>query len=430
MIFYNMSAGDWVDLLFLLAIVTMWIILFYHSFLVWVAYDFFLKSRARLEENLKKFRDYPLVTVLVPAHNEEIVISRTLESLLDLDYPADKLQIIPINDQSTDRTGEIIDRYAREYKQFEPFHTPKGEGGRGKARTLNLALERARGNIICVFDADNNPEPTSVKYLVAELMSDPKLGAVCGKVRTQNRKKNLLTRFINLEYISHQWMIQGGRWHLHKFAMIPGTNFVIRKEILDKLNGWDEKALTEDAELTFQIRKMDYLISFNPFAITWEQEPETWPVWFRQRLRWLQGNRYIVKKYLRPFGGEFKIFKHIIYMVGIYRALFYMVIASDVLFVLGIFDVVRVSISGPIFLTWVIGFLLFVTTILVTLSFEETSENNWENFGSIILMYFIYCQMWVLLIVRGLLSPLVDRRKDSPFWVKTPRVHLDRRLAS
>lgn len=412
------------DLFFLLSIVSIWSILFYHAYLLVISYDFFLKSRSRLEENLRNLKEYPFVSILIPCHNEEIVIRRTLNAMLELDYPREKLEIIPINDQSTDKTGEILDEYAKEYKRVVPFHVPEGQGGKGKAHALNSATKRVHGDVIAVYDADNSPEPTALKYLIAELLSDPKLAAVCGKVRTQNRKKNLLTRFINLEFISHQWIIQGGRWHVHKIAMIPGTNFVIRKEFVDKLGGWDENALTEDTELTFQIREMGYQISFNPFAITWEQEPETWGVWFRQRLRWLKGNQYIVLKYLHWSRLRFKNARYIFYMVAIYGILLYTVIISDLLFLFGILGITKITISGPLLLTWVTAFMLFIITISVTLSFEETSENTLANLAIAVLMYFTYCQMWIVLSIRSLLSPF-ESKKGKPFWTKTPRVQLE-----
>ena len=419
-----MFSNDFIDLFFIFSILAMWGILFYHSFLLLVAYKFFMLGKARLTHNAKAVKKWPLITILIPAHNEELVIKRTIESILLLDYPKDSLQIIPINDSSSDKTGEIIDSFTRVYRSVEPFHIPPNEGGVGKSHTLNLGLKKARGEIICVFDADNSPEPTSLKYLVAELLSNPKYGAVCGKVRTQNRKKNLLTKFINLEFISHQWMVQGGRWFLHKYAMIPGTNFIIKKEILDELGGWDVRAIAEDAELTFQIQDRGYLIAFNPFAITWEQEPEKWGVWFKQRLRWLQGNQYIVRKYLSPKRLRLKTIRSLLYMIAIYTVLLFTLLVSDFIFLGGVLGFVRVTISGPLFLTWLTAFLLFVTATSVTLSFEETSENTIENFGVTCLMYFTYCQMWLVLSIRSFFikSP---KKGEKTIWVKTPRVKLE-----
>src|SRR5229473_83084 len=76
------------------------------------------------------------------------------------------------------------------------------------------------------------------------------------------------------------------RWKLLKIATLPGTNFIVRKEVLEEGGGWDEEALTEDAELSLRILEAGHRIKFVPYAVTWEQEPETFGVWFRQRTRW------------------------------------------------------------------------------------------------------------------------------------------------
>src|SRR5690625_4408122 len=82
---------------------------------------------------------------------------------------------------------------------------------------------------------------------------------------------------------------------------IPGTNFAIRRSILDTLGGWDEKALAEDTELSIRVYDLGYYIRFFPAAITWEQEPETWKVWWRQRTRWARGNQYVIVKFLMKY---------------------------------------------------------------------------------------------------------------------------------
>ncbi|MBI4971205.1 MAG: glycosyltransferase family 2 protein [Candidatus Omnitrophica bacterium] len=418
-----MFKNVYLDSLFLFCLVNMWIIILYQAFLVIMAYRFFLVCRQRLEKNLHNFKEYPFVSILIPAHNEEAVIESTLDSMLDLDYPADKLEIFVIDDESTDGTAKILDRYAKEYRRVKPIHVPKGQGRKGKAFALNRATKMSKGDIICIYDADNNPEPNALKYLVAELMSDPKISVVCGKVRTQNRKKNLLTKFINLEFISHQWMVQAGRWYRNKITMIPGTNFVIRKKILNEIGGWDEQALTEDTELTLRILQMGNYVSFNPFAITWEQEPESWGVWQRQRLRWLMGNQYIVKKYMHWSRLRMKNIRQILYMFTVYSSLFVTIVMSDLIFIFGLLNIAHIEVSGPLFLTWIFALLIFVISMAITTSFEETSESTIQSMGLAFLMYFTYCQFWIYLNFKSMYKNFVQKT-DKTFWVKTPRVRL------
>jgi cellulose synthase/poly-beta-1,6-N-acetylglucosamine synthase-like glycosyltransferase len=218
-------------------------------------------------------------------------------------------------------------------------------------------------------------------------------------------------------------MIQAGRWYLHKVAMIPGTNFVIWRKYLEEAGRWDEQALTEDSELALRLLEKGYLISFNPLAITWEQEPQSWRVWYRQRLRWLQGNQYIVRKYFSWLFKGWRSCRVIIYMIGIYAALLISIILSDILFLTGLFHLTAIRVSGPLFLCWAFAFILFIMTLYLTLSFEESRENTPRNLWVIVLMYFIYSQCWVALGIRSWFLPL-ERWKKGPFWAKTVRVKL------
>ena len=113
------------------------------------------------------------------------------------------------------------------------------------------------------------------------------------------RLTNLLTRFINIETLSFQWILQAGRYLGLGIAILPGTNFVIRKEVLEDCEGWDEDAITEDSELSVRVYLKGWKMKFIPTAVTWEGEPEKWSTWIRQRTRWVRGNNYVIKKLIK-----------------------------------------------------------------------------------------------------------------------------------
>jgi len=175
------------------------------------------------------------------------------------------------------QSRQIADAYAAKYDFVRVVHTKPPHAGKGKSGALNQGLRQATGEIIVVYDADNTPERKAVYYLALALQNDPQAGVVVGKFRVINATRNLLTRFINIETICFQWMAQAGRHHWFHVTTIPGTNFAIRKSLLEKLGGWDEKALAEDTELTIRVYNEGYTIRFFPAAITWEQEPENLP---------------------------------------------------------------------------------------------------------------------------------------------------------
>ncbi len=241
--------------------------------------------------------EYPFVSILVPAHNEGKVIGKTVESLLSLDYPIDKMELIVINDNSSDNSKDILQSIKNRHGKynFTIINTDNITGGKGKSNALNIGYQVAKGDFIAIYDADNTPERTALRYLIQTIVKDSSLGAVIGKFRTRNKHKNILTKFINIETLSFQWIAQAGRRQLLGLCTIPGTNFVLRRTTIEKLGGWDTKAIAEDTEISFRIYKMGQRITYVPQSVTWEQEPETAAVWIKQRTRWVKGNIYVLE---------------------------------------------------------------------------------------------------------------------------------------
>lgn len=217
-----------VDYLFLFSLISIWAILFINILLATSGYVYYLKNLNFKDERLK---EYPFVSILVPAHNEGKVIGKTVESLLLLDYPRDKMELIVINDNSSDDSKDILQSIKNKYKKynFTIINTDNITGGKGKSNALNIGYQEAIGEFIAIYDADNTPEKTALRYLIQTIVKDDKLGAVIGKFRTRNKHKNILTKFINIETLSFQWIAQAGRRQLLGLCTIPGTNFVLRK---------------------------------------------------------------------------------------------------------------------------------------------------------------------------------------------------------
>lgn len=232
-------------------------------------YTWYLKESPKPEPKLPD--KPPFVSILVPAHNEGIVIVKTVLSLLSFDYPQDKYEIIVINDNSSDNSAQLLSNLQDQFtsKRLKVINTDKTNGGKGKSNALNIGLKYAKGSVISIYDADNTPEPPALRILVAELLANDKLAAVIGKFRTRNKNASLLTRFINIETLSFQWMAQAGRQQLFKLCTIPGTNYVIRRSVIEQVGGWDVKALAEDTEISFRVYQMGYRIKFQPRAVTW-----------------------------------------------------------------------------------------------------------------------------------------------------------------
>jgi len=405
--------------LFVVAVILIWFMIAYQFVLTVFGFLNYMRSLGEKRRIDSVPIDLPSCCILIPAHNEAKVIARTVEAMLALEYPSDRLTVMAINDGSTDGTKEIVERYAAEDRRVEFFNVPESEGGRGKSRALNLALGRIRSDVIAVYDADNLPDPAALRYLVAHLLLDSDLGAVLGKFRTVNKNVNFLTRFINVETLSFQSMLQAGRWQMHNIATLPGTNYVMWTKLIRDLNGWDEQALTEDSELSIRIIEQGYKIMFLPYAITYEQEPQEWKVWLRQRMRWVRGNNYVLGKFFKeiPKFKSKRLAFDVLYTLLLYYVFFVAILISDALFLLSAASLVSMTLPGPYTVVWIMAFFLFIFEILLAISYDN--EDRLRNIGLIVLMYFTYCQFWIYIVVRAMYVEYI--KKEKRIWDKTVR---------
>lgn len=242
--------------------------------------------------------DWPRVTVFVPAHNEEQVISGMLDALLAQDYPADRLQIVPINDRSSDGTARILDEYAgRHPGRIMPFHRQEGLGG--KAAALRDATPRFGGEVHLVFDADYLPGRGLVKQLVAPFF-DPEVGAVMGRVVPHNVSRSLLTRLLDLERAGGYQVDQQARMNLRLVPQYGGTVGGVRRAALEAVGGWNATTLAEDTDITYRLLLAGWEVVYQNRSECYEEVPENWPTRIRQIMRWTTGHNQALRRHAIP----------------------------------------------------------------------------------------------------------------------------------
>jgi len=266
-----------------------------------------------IDSDLKK------ITVMIPMHNEEKVAGQILDLLvtntytydgdmeepphkiLDLlvnaDYPHDRLEIMPINDFSSDETRRILDEYAGRYPIIKPLHRYEGE--RGKPAALNDGLKLATGEIIIIFDADYLP-PKGILKDIAVSFNDPEVGAVMGRVVPVNTRTNLLTRLLDLERTGGYQVDQQARYNLKLIPQYGGTVGGFRRDVVMSLGSFNTKILAEDTELTFRLLVNGWKVIYANRAECYEEAPETWNVRARQIRRWSRGHNQVLFRYLQP----------------------------------------------------------------------------------------------------------------------------------
>jgi cellulose synthase/poly-beta-1,6-N-acetylglucosamine synthase-like glycosyltransferase len=241
--------------------------------------------------------DYPTISVVVPMHNEEKVAANILDLLIKLDYPKDKMDIIPINDHSTDNTKQILDKYAEKYSYIKPLHRYNMK--RGKPAALNDALEISDKSIMVIFDADYLP-PKGILKEMAVCFENPEVGAVMGRVVPVNTSKNILTRILDIERSGGYQIDQQARYNLLLIPQYGGTVGGFKRELCIQLGKFDPRFLTEDTDLTFRLYLNGWKVVYANRAECYEEVPEVWSVRARQMRRWARGHNQVMFRYLLP----------------------------------------------------------------------------------------------------------------------------------
>jgi cellulose synthase/poly-beta-1,6-N-acetylglucosamine synthase-like glycosyltransferase len=242
--------------------------------------------------------DYlPPVSVLIPMHNEEKVAGDILDALVDADYPPDRLQVLPINDRSTDRTAQLINSYSVRYPMIHPIHRVTGSGN--KASALDFAGSHATGDILIFFDADYVPGRSLLKLLVAPFI-DASVGAVMGRVVPLNTGESILASLISQERAAGYQVQQQARHILGLIPQFGGTAGGIRASALRSVGGWNTASLTEDTDMTCRLVLRGWRISYLNHAECYEEVPSSWRVRRKQLNRWIMGHTECLHTYAGP----------------------------------------------------------------------------------------------------------------------------------
>jgi len=251
------------------------------------------KERKASRLNWEKLLTFSIV---VPVKDEERVVGRLLKTLLKLDYPSDKKEIIIIEDGSIDKTARICRKYASKYPERIKF--VQQSKSNGKPSALNCALKHATGEIVATFDADNVPEPDTL-LRVAEYFEDPSIAAVQGTPCSINADENMLTKFISYEEAVRFQAYFRGKDALSLFVPLTGTCQFIRRDVLKETDGWDEDSLSEDMEMSAKLTQKGYNVKYAPDVRSWQEEPANLTQLIKQRTRWFRGCMEVALKYGR-----------------------------------------------------------------------------------------------------------------------------------
>jgi cellulose synthase/poly-beta-1,6-N-acetylglucosamine synthase-like glycosyltransferase/spore germination protein YaaH/peptidoglycan/xylan/chitin deacetylase (PgdA/CDA1 family) len=223
----------------------------------------------------------PRVSALIAAYNEEAVIVRTIQSVLDSHYEVD--EVIVVNDGSKDRTAEVVIAAFSDNPKVRSVTQPNS----GKATALNNAIALSHGEILFCIDADTQLDPYAINLLVRHF-SDEKVGAVAGNVRVGN-VTNLVTLWQSIEYTTSQNVDRRAYALLNAVTVVPGAIGAWRKSAVETAGGYVPDTLAEDMDLTWRLRTAGFRQETEPGAIAYTEAPDSFKAFFGQRFRWTYG---------------------------------------------------------------------------------------------------------------------------------------------
>lgn len=365
----------------------------------------------------------PSVSIVVPAYNEGENIGDTIESLLRLNYPKDKMEIIVVDDGSTDNTYEVAKHY-----EGETVRVIRKENG-GKSSALNTGIEHARGEIIACMDADSVATPDSLRILVEYIMEE-NADAVTPVMHVW-KPKTILEKFQWAEYNMSNVM-RRALDAMHAQYVVPGPFSVFRRDVFEKY-GYFEDNITEDMELAMRIQANGGKIAHASDAIVYTKVPKTIPSLIKQRVRWNLGfleNAIRYRKEIARNGGDLGNFVFPAVAIGLFVVfLLAYNMAMDIIYNARIFvttlekggiwsvinpsewslDAIKtrllfgIASYEPMYYTTLL--LAAITVLMIVYYAKRTGQEHihWSGIIAFLLFYFVFMLVvWTIIILTKL----------------------------
>jgi cellulose synthase/poly-beta-1,6-N-acetylglucosamine synthase-like glycosyltransferase len=394
-------------------IIVIWIITVLTVFLglFWIVLAIKYRNELRKYPEPKR---HPTISVIIPAYNEHKTIKRCIESLLNLEYPK-KIQIIVVNDGSTDDTEKIVKKYAN--KGIVKLISQKNAG---KGAALNAGLKHANGELVAVMDADSLVTKDILKSLVGHF-DDEKVGSVVSSIKP-TKKDKLIERLQDREYII-ACLFRRLLSLTNMNYITPGVFSLFRKSVLDEVGPFDEHNLTEDMEIALRLQSHGYEIRSSTLAVTKTALPDTVKKFYRQRIRWYRGLvqntiRYKRMLFNRKYGylGTFQLPINMIFpfiALIVMGFLFYVTATAiyqfaQYLYIVGFnpkffFSLERllVGFDWMIYIPWILG--LFFGFLTVKISYDVMREKTGGKLNLLIFFLFYYTLinlLWCIAVIK------------------------------
>lgn len=279
--------------------ILIWIVYCMSLYIVifWLLY--FLDNKDSFENQKKKktlLKNPPLITVAVPAYNEGSHIAKTIQSILKLNYPKDKIELIIVDDGSTDDTGFQIKKIMKKFSKRNITLVSKENQGKGRA--LNDALKKSKGEFFVCLDADSVVEKDTLKKMIELYLESSGDLVIVTPVLKVKGPLNWLQKLQNFEYVTAMFIVRL-MGHLDCNYIAPGPFTMYKADVIKRHGGFDEDNLVEDQEIAIRMQQKHYKIKQCPDAVVYTVAPKDIWTFYKQRNRWFKGTLLNIFKYKR-----------------------------------------------------------------------------------------------------------------------------------
>lgn len=313
----------------------------------------------------------PRVSVIVPAYNEGVVLRPCLDSILECEYQ--NLELIVVNDGSTDNTAEIVAEYGN-----RAITINKPNGGKGSA--LNAGIRRASGEILMFVDADSVFTKHTIPNMIAGFRHK-NVGAVCGNDQPVNTH-NALTKILALMTHTGTGLARRGLALLGMLPIVAGNSGAFRASVIRQIGGLREDTLGEDLELTWRVHEAGYEVEFTADAIVLAEVPDNLGALWKQRVRWtrglLQTARLHWREFITPWKSMFHVYLPANFLLQIVQSILQLV-ALVGLAILAVFGAVEFSDWTATLPSWWVAVGISVTLVNIVLAL--ILDRAWGRFA-------------------------------------------------
>jgi cellulose synthase/poly-beta-1,6-N-acetylglucosamine synthase-like glycosyltransferase len=336
-----------------------------------------------------KHAELPSVSIIVPCFNEELTLSATMHSLLALEYPTDKLQILVVNDGSRDGTLAVAQSFVHHHN-VRVFDKPNG----GKHTAMNYALSHITTDLVGCLDADSVVDSQALNAIVP-VFADTRVAAVTPGILTK-RPSTVIQHMQDAEYrlsVFNRFTLAA----LGSAFITPGPFSIYRTTVVQDMHGWVHGHATEDLEMALRIQQAGHLIANAPHAIVYTSSPKTFKALYKQRVRWTYGFLRNAIDYAHMFGnaryGNLSLIILPTALLSIFTAIFFAVRVTYFMIM---------SLSHAITRWQILGWQL------------PSWGMNWFYMNTSMLIFLVVCAVCLVIVLIGIGTHMITGQRRVP----------------